>query len=96
MNYSLCSVPFYCAVLLPKRASESPRKCIVVYSCGISARSNINKALIPSLTIIGVLLQMLTILAMRGMSTSTMAIRTTTIRQITIMLGVLGQESKNV
>jgi hypothetical protein len=33
---------------------------------------------------------------MRGLLISTMVIRTTTIRQITIMLGVLEQERKNV
>jgi len=88
MNYSLCSVPFYCAVLLPKRITNN------LY--GISVKKKINKALIPSLTITGVLLPMRAIPVMRGLSTSTMATRTTTIRQITIMLGVLGQESKNV
>jgi len=86
MNFSLNSVPFYCAVLLPM--------CMIVYFCNIFTICNINKALIPSLTITGVLLQMRAIPPMRGMSTSTMAIRTTTIRQITIMLGALGQESK--
>ncbi len=86
MNCSLERVPFYCAVLLPKR--------MFVYLYDIFVRSDINKALIPSLTITGVLLAVRVILAMRGISTSTMATRTTTISPITIMFGVLGQESK--
>ncbi len=85
MNYSFKSVLLYCAVFLPK--------CIYVYLCDIFIQSGINKTPIPSLTIIGVLLQMRTIQTMRGILTSTMATRTTTIRQITIMFVVLGQES---
>ena len=46
------------------------------------------------LTITGRLLPMLTIVTMRGLSTSTTATRTTTIRTITTMFGVLEQESK--
>jgi hypothetical protein len=87
MNYSLNSVPFYCAVLLPK--------CIINYLYGISVKNKTNRALILPLTITGVLLPMLAILAMRGSSILTMANRTTTIRQIAIMCGALGQESKN-
>ena len=86
MKYSLKSVPFYCAVLLPK--------CMFVHLYDIFVKCDINKALIPSLTITGVLLRMQVILTMPGSLTLTMAIRTTTIRQITIMLGVLEPESK--
>jgi hypothetical protein len=67
---------------------------MIVYTCGISARYGINRALIPTLTIIGVRLAILTIMIMRGLSISTMVIRTTTIRIITIMFAVLEQENK--
>ncbi len=94
MNYSFIRVPIYCAVFLPK--------CITKNLYGISLKDEINRTLIPSLTIIGVLLPMRAIPQMRGMlskcmplgATSTMATRTTIIRQITIMLGVLEPESK--
>ena len=46
------------------------------------------------LTIIGRPLPMLTIVAMHGLSISTMVIRTTTIRAMTIMCVVLEQESR--
>ena len=68
--------------------------CMIVYPCGISTRYGINKALIPTLTIIGVRLAIQTIMKMRGLSISIVGIRTTTIRIITIMFGVLEQESK--
>ena len=68
--------------------------CMIVYTCGISARYGINRALIPTLTIIGVRLAIQTIMKMRGLSISIMGIRTTTIRTITIMFAVLEQESK--
>jgi len=69
-------------------------RCMIVYTCGISARYGINKALIPTLTIIGVRPAIQTIMKMRGLSISIMVIRTTTIRTITIMFAVLEQESE--
>lgn len=59
-------------------------------------QSILNKRFIKSLTIIGRLLPTQSILAMRGMSISTTAMTTTTIRPMTIMFGVLETESKNV
>jgi len=59
-------------------------------------QSILNKRFIKSLTIIGRLLPMRAILAMRGSSTSTMAMTIGTIRTMTIMFGALEMESKNV
>jgi len=77
MNSSFESVPFYCAMLLPKR--------IVVYLHAICVEASKKRAFIPSLTIIGVLLPMQALPTMHGSSTSTMATTTTTIRTTTIM-----------
>jgi len=88
MKRSFWSVLIYCAMLLPM--------CMRVYTCGISARYGINRALIPTLTIIGVLPAIQTIMKMRGLSISIVGIRTTTIRTITIMFGALEQESEFV
>ncbi len=59
-------------------------------------QSILNKEFIKSLTIIGRLLPMRVILAMRGSSTLTTAMTIGTISSIAIMFGALEQESKNV
>jgi len=56
--------------------------CMFVHLYDIFVMCDINKALMQP------------ILAMLGLSTLAMAIRPTTIRRITIMLGALGPESK--
>jgi hypothetical protein len=67
---------------------------MIVYTCGNSARYGINRALIPTLTIIGVRLAIQTTMKMRGLSISIMGIRITTIRTIAIMFVALEQESE--
>jgi len=56
----------------------------------------LNKRFIKSLTTIGRLLPMQTILTMHGLSTSTTAMTIRTLRTIVFMFGVSETESKNV
>ena len=87
MNSSFCSVPPYCATSIPNGIIITAFNSKNSFNCKL-----LNWMFIP-LTIIGVVPLIRTIPTMLGMSISIVATRTTTIRTIANMFGVLETES---